>query len=323
MYYQEMLIFSKNLITYLNKEDGRLFIQTHNFPDPDAVAASFGLKELLESQNIHAEIIYDGELQRDALIKMIAQLNIPIYHWKQYELVDSDRIIIVDGCKGNSNVEDLTGREIAVIDHHKSLTTEDVELIDIRPEYGSCSTIICEFYQELGVIPSREAASAMHIGLARDTDLYTRGMTEMDLSALSFLFPHSDLEMVNSILRNNIQLSDLDYYKNILDNLMEYKGLAVCYLPEGCPQNLMGILGDFVLSLQEIHFAAIFANNSDAISVSFRNNWSDKDASHIMKRFTVGIGRGGGHNEMAGGLISKQASPSPQLWFEKLKKLLN
>ncbi|MDC7239806.1 MAG: DHH family phosphoesterase, partial [Spirochaetales bacterium] len=192
MYYQERLIFSEILVSRLKSETGRLFIQTHNFPDPDAVAAAFGLKELLETQGIHSEIIYDGELQRDALIRMIAQLNIPIYHWKQYELTDNDGIVIVDGCKGNSNVEDLVGREIAVIDHHKSLTTEDVELTDIRPDYGSSSTMICEYYQELGVMPSRAAASALQIGLARDTDLYTRGMTEKDLRALSFLYPFSD-----------------------------------------------------------------------------------------------------------------------------------
>ncbi|MDC7233184.1 MAG: DHH family phosphoesterase, partial [Spirochaetales bacterium] len=172
-----------------------------------------------------------------------------------------------------------------------------------------------------GTVP-RARASAMHIGLARDTDLFTRGMTGKDLSALSFLFPFSDLELVNSILRNNIQLSDLAYYRQVLENLMEYKGLALCYLPGGCPQNLMGILGDFILSLQEIHFAALFANNSEAISISFRNNWSDKDASLIMKQFTAGKGRGGGHREMAGGILEPQDSPDPALWFEELKTLL-
>ncbi len=322
MYYQERLIFSEILVSRLKSETGRLFIQTHNFPDPDAVAAAFGLKELLETQGIHSEIIYDGELQRDALIRMIAQLNIPIYHWKQYELTDNDGIVIVDGCKGNSNVEDLVGREIAVIDHHKSLTTEDVELTDIRPDYGSSSTMICEYYQELGVMPSRAAASALQIGLARDTDLYTRGMTEKDLRALSFLYPFSDKDLVNSILRNNIQLSDLEYYKKLLENLMVYKGLAVCFLPEGCPQNLMGILGDFILSLQEIHFVGLFANNSGNISISFRNNWNDKDASGIMKTFTSGRGRGGGHREMAGGILESDTPPEPQKWFETLKAMI-
>ena len=75
-----MLIFSEKLIAKLKQEDGRIFIQTHNFPDPDAVAAAFGLKELLDRKGIHTEIIYEGELQRHALIQMIAHLHIPIYH---------------------------------------------------------------------------------------------------------------------------------------------------------------------------------------------------------------------------------------------------
>jgi nanoRNase/pAp phosphatase (c-di-AMP/oligoRNAs hydrolase) len=323
LYYREPLIFSEILIANLNKEEGRIFIQTHNFPDPDAVAAAFGLKELLDSQGIHTEIIYDGELQRHALIQMIAHLNIPIHHWKHYELIESDRIIIVDGCKGNANVEDLIGREIAVIDHHMSLTTDDVEMTDIRPEYGSSSTMICEYFRERGVTPSRQAASALHIGLARDTDLFTRGMTEMDLAALSFLYPLSDKGLVNNILRNNIQLTDLDYYRKLLSNLEVSKGLAFCYLPEGCPQNLMGILGDFILSLQEIHFVCLFAMNGDKISLSFRNNWKDKDASSIMKKFSTGIGRGGGHKDMAGGILDDGVQPDPDAWFESLKDLIN
>jgi nanoRNase/pAp phosphatase (c-di-AMP/oligoRNAs hydrolase) len=323
LYYQELLIFSDILIHSLKDKEGRIFIQTHNFPDPDAVAAAFGLKELLNAKGINAGIIYDGELQRHALIQMIAHLNIPIHHWKHYELTDSDRIIIVDGCKGNANVEDLIGKEIAVIDHHKSLTTDDVKMTDIRPEYGSCSTMICEYYQEQEVIPTAAVASALHIGLARDTDLFTRGMTEMDLAALTYLFPYSDKGLVNNILRNNIQLTDLDYYRKLLANLVVSKGMAFCYLPDGCPKNLMGILGDFILSLQEIHFVCLFACNNDQISLSFRNNWDDKDASVIMKAFTVGKGRGGGHKQMAGGILDSDIAADPESWFSSLKDLIN
>ena len=256
------------------------------------------------------------------MIRMIAELRIPLYHWRQYDLTDDDRIVIVDGCKGNSNVVDLTGREVAVIDHHQSLTTDDVEFRDIRPAYGSCSTIICEYFLEQKILPSTEAASALHIGLARDTDLFTRKMTEMDLKALSFLYPLSDTEKVNSILRNNIQLSDLAYYRNILSLLEVDRGTAYCFLPEGCPQNLMGILGDFILSLQEIHFVALFARNGDQVSLSFRNNWPDKDASAIMKAFTSGAGHGGGHREMAGGIILRYREGDESGWFDRLRGLL-
>ena len=302
---------------------GRVFIQTHNFPDPDAVCSAFGLKELLDKKGIHTEILYDGELQRDSLIRMIAALEIPLYHWKQYTLTESDRIIIVDGCKGNSNVEDLTGMEIAVIDHHKSKTTEDVTLADIRPEYGSCSTIISEYYREQEIEPSRSAASALLIGLARDTDLYTRGMTEMDLDAFKHLFSYADKNVVNDILRNNIQLSDLKYFQSVIEEIRYYKGIAFCYLPEGCAQNLLGILGDFILSVNEVHFVCLFARNNSEINISFRNNSPDLHASAILKTFLNGKGRGGGHKEMAGGQIHNIDSPDPDGWYKELIQLLS
>ncbi|OQY32863.1 MAG: hypothetical protein B6241_09730 [Spirochaetaceae bacterium 4572_59] len=272
--------------------------------------------------NIQSEILYDGELQRDSLIRMISTLNIPVYHWKHYNLTENDRIIIVDGCKGNSNVEDLTGREIAVIDHHKSRTTDDVCLTDIRPEYGSCSTIITEYYRELNLTPSRTAASALLIGLARDTDLYTRGVTEMDLAAFHQLFGYADQAIVNDILRNNIQLSDLQYFHTITEEIKYNKGIVFCYLPEGCPQNLLGILGDFVLSLNEVHFVCLFARNNETVNISFRNNWPNYSASLIMKKFIAGMGRGGGHKEMAGGQIENTINPDPEAWHKRLLQLI-
>ncbi len=321
--YPEGPIFSENLINLIQEQDGRVFIQTHNFPDPDAVCAAYGLKELLEHRGIHTEIIYDGELQRDSLIRMIALLQIPLYHWKQYTLTESDRIIIVDGCKGNSNVEDLTGREIAVIDHHKSKTTEDVLLADIRPEYGSCSTIISEYYREQNLEPSGSAASAMLIGLARDTDLYTRGMTEMDLDAFQHLFRYADKNVVNDILRNNIQLSDLKYFQSVIQEIRYHKGIAFCYLPDGCAQNLLGILGDFILSVNEVHFVCLFARNKDMINISFRNNWPDRHATRILKQFLQDKGRGGGHKEMAGGQMFENTTPDPEGWYRELIKLIS
>jgi hypothetical protein len=70
---------------------------------------------LFESQGIKSSLIYEGDLQRDSLNKMIKSLNIPISHCSDFDLMEHHRIIIVDGCKGNKNVTDLIGDEIAVI----------------------------------------------------------------------------------------------------------------------------------------------------------------------------------------------------------------
>ena len=66
----------------------------------------------------------------------------------------------------------------------------------------------------------------------------------------------------------------------------------------------MGILGDFILSLQEIHFVALFARNGEHISISFRNNCPTGRVSRY-EEVHAGVGHGGGHDEMAGGILLK------------------
>ena len=38
-----------------------VFIQTHNFPDPDAIASAYGLQYLLHSRGLESTIIYKGK----------------------------------------------------------------------------------------------------------------------------------------------------------------------------------------------------------------------------------------------------------------------
>ena len=42
--------------------DKHIFIQTHNFPDPDAIASAYGLKVLLEKKGIGKKIFYKGKI---------------------------------------------------------------------------------------------------------------------------------------------------------------------------------------------------------------------------------------------------------------------
>ncbi len=54
----------------------RVFIQTHNFPDPDAIASAFGLQVLLEKFNITTIICHHGCVERAATANMIAEFGI-------------------------------------------------------------------------------------------------------------------------------------------------------------------------------------------------------------------------------------------------------
>lgn len=309
-----------DLVKELVNSNKRILIQTHDFPDPDAVATAFGLQNYFSIYNIATEIVYSGDIQRDALKHMIIKLNIKITKDKNIELNKEDLIIIVDGCKGNKNVTDLPGSEIAVIDHHIVKEPEDVPFIEIDEKLGSCSTIITSYFIAKDLPIPINVASALKIGISRDTDLLTRKVTSKDIDAYHYLYQYAENNLVNSFLRNNIQLSDFKFFSKTIGNLNTYKTIAWYFFEEGCETNLMGILGDFILSAQEINLSMLFAKNSDSISISIRNENPDWSAADSVRLITKDIGAGGGHNEMAAGVIFTSKGFSTK---EAVKRIIN
>lgn len=290
------------IVDFVRHEDA-IYIQAHNYPDHDAVASAFALQRLLAKFDVTAHIIYEGDIQRDSLKRMIRELNIEVGEHTAHDLREEHSIIVVDGCKGNKNVTDLIGEEIAVIDHHAVTLTEDVRFVDIRPEYGSCSTIIFEYYREAGIEVSTDVATALMIGINMDTALLTRGVSKPDVQAYADLYTLADTRLKNSILRNYIQTKDLEFYRYAMDHVQIADKTAFCYFPDGCGQNLLGILGDFFLSLREADFVILCAHNGSVVNFSIRSEREEEDASLIIQEVLSGIGFGGGHKDMAGGII--------------------
>ncbi len=313
----------EELLKVLKKSNKNLFIQTHDFPDPDAIASAFGLQTFLKLEKIETKIVFCGEIQRDALKTMIIKLGIEIFHYNEIEITTEDQIIIVDGCKWSKNVTDLPGFEIAVIDHHLVEHPEDVPFVEIKDQIGSCSTIITGYYIKNGLEVPKESATALMVGISRDTDLLTRKVTEDDIEAYHYLYKFADNILVNSILRNNIELSDFKFFSESIKNLKIEKSLAWCFYKDGCDNNLMGILGDFILSAHEINFSILFAKNRDAISISIRNENEKWNAAEIVRIITHSIGAGGGHKQMAGGVIFSSKDFSLSSTMKKVLSFLD
>jgi nanoRNase/pAp phosphatase (c-di-AMP/oligoRNAs hydrolase) len=290
----------------LAAERRRIIIQPHDFPDHDAIASAFGLWNLLNRRGINAEIAYRGQINRRELKNFISRLDITVGHAAELAIEGDEGIIVVDGCPGNKNVSELPGEEIGVIDHHTVEKPENVPFVDIRAEYGSCSTIISEYYRSLGEEITPEVATAFLVGLYTDTGSFTRGVHQADLRLLNSCYPSADIQFVSLMVRNKIQYQDLGYYRYLLEHLEKRGHAAYCHFSEGCDQNLMGILSDFLLSIQEIRFALLSANNESGINFSARNEDPDLHASAIVQLVIGSEGAGGGHFHMAGGVIPRR-----------------
>lgn len=302
---------------------GSIFIQPHDFPDPDAVASAFALASLLKHWNIPCEILYQGFIQRQALSRMISALNIPLRHASSYLVGPEDAVIVVDGCPENRNVTHSGGKVIAVIDHHDSSGKSGNHLIDLRKEYGSCSAIITEYWQYEGLIPTADTATALLIGIARDTDHFKRMISEYDLKAFQFLWPLADQAVYYRIIRNNIEKDDRIYYRILMNSMNLTGNTATVYFPEGCPVGMMGILGDFLLSMNDVDFTLIAAMNGKDINVSIRSEVSTLNAASLIQMLLKGRGWGGGHDEMAGGIVPDALPSTYEDILEDLHVLLS
>jgi nanoRNase/pAp phosphatase (c-di-AMP/oligoRNAs hydrolase) len=300
----------KDLIDLI-KEEKVVYIQTHNFPDHDAVASAYALQYLLDKQGIKTHLIYEGTIGRASLSKMVEDLKIDIKPASEYPIKPEDKIIIVDGCKGNKNVTDLIGDEVAVIDHHETTSPDDVRFSDIRAHLGACSTLIYNYFRELqaelqGQLPlkiPRRISTALLVGILVDTALLSRGVDLDDVTAYSNLYKMSDINYVNALLRNYIQQKDLKFYKRAIENVRIQKRFAFCYFSEGCNQNLLGIIGDFFLALEEVDFVLLCAKNNSIINFSLRSEVEWWNAAIIIQDILKDIGFGGGHSDMAGGIV--------------------
>jgi nanoRNase/pAp phosphatase (c-di-AMP/oligoRNAs hydrolase) len=280
-----------------------LYIQTHDYPDYDSIASAFGLQWLLNHFGITSRIIYEGDIHRDSLQSMIAELNIEIRHNEEYNIQSCDRSVVVDGCVGNQNVTGLVAREIGVIDHHEVEHPENVEFIDIRPTYGSCATVIYSYFKQNQLSVPPAVATALLIGITMDTAHLTRGVCSADLDAHRDLYPLANRHLVNEVVTNYIQPRDLGYYQQSIENLLIRHRFAFCYFPHGCSKNLLGILADFLMGIRDADVVALCARNIDEINFSIRCKRDDGDASRLIRSVLADCGFGGGHRHMAGGSI--------------------
>ena len=59
-----------------------MYVQMHNFPDPDAIASAYGMKYLLRAEGIDAQIVYMGSIENTVTAKMVKLLNTRYYFFK-------------------------------------------------------------------------------------------------------------------------------------------------------------------------------------------------------------------------------------------------
>lgn len=287
-------------------EGHKIYIQTHNFPDPDAIASAFGLQKLLKHYGIGSELCYDGRIDKLSASKMLDTFGIRMQSYEKLRstLREEDYIVCVDTQKHSGNVTDFIGDEVACIDHHPTFTPMEYRYRDVRIT-GACATLIAGYYKEAGYEPDSDTATALLYGMKMDTLQFTRGVTDLDIQMFRFLFSYSDQEKLSDLERNNMEFNDLKAYGAAIESIELYDKAGFSCIPFSCPDALIAIISDFILALIEVEVAVVFSQRENEIKFSVRSEDPKVHAGNLIHEALAGIGSGGGHAAMAGGLIPK------------------
>lgn len=291
----------EQLLGYIKKE--HVYIQTHNFPDPDALASAYGLQKLLNRYGVKSTLCYKGKIERYSTEKLCEMIGIEFLNVEDVSgiLKEDDEVILVDAQKGNSNIIDITGDEIICIDHHPKNEKYRYRFSDIRPQVGACASIIAEYFYENNVPMDYKIATALTYGIRIDTNNLSRGISKLDLEMVSRMYDRCDYEMIHILENSTLCFEDLVAYSQAISSIEVYDNVSFADTGKDCP--VISSVSDFMLALKEVAFSVVYSKRDGGIKISARSERSSLDAGKIVEKALEGIGNGGGHAAMAGGFI--------------------
>lgn len=316
---------------------GPILVQTHDYPDIDAVAAAWGLVELLGRRGVAAEIGYRGEIRSRSLARLVAELAIPIQDLPPAgggePLVPGRRVVVVDGSPANGNVSLVPGELVGIVDHHCKAGEPVAPFVDIRPELASCSSIVQGYWAETDEVLPRPIATALLAGIQSDTDFLSRRASPADFAAYAELFAAGDFEKASRIVRTVLDLEELELVVRALDEAEIRDGLLWACLPGPCGQEVLAVLAEFVLRTEELRAAVVADLDSPGLPVpggagargvhlSVRSKDPALSAFSLVRAALEGIGAGGGHSHSAGGFVPAASFPGEAALRERFFALV-
>src|SRR5215208_5669889 len=134
----------------------RVLILLHNDPDPDAMASGLALRNVLRRTKQTAIIAALQGVTRPENQRMMNLLDIHVEIVTPEQLPEYDRITMVD--VQPHYFGGVIDRVDLVIDHHPEQQGYTTVFKDIRPDYGSTSTILTEHLRAVDVNISERTA---------------------------------------------------------------------------------------------------------------------------------------------------------------------
>ena len=323
--------FSTQLVDWMRGK-GPILIVTHDYPDPDALAAACALQHLiLVRTNQEATIAFGGGVNRSENKVMVRELEIRFVCLAEIDPNQFNVICMVDTQPGTGNnslpvncVVDL------VIDHHPLHgLTEASRWVDVRPDYGASATILFEYLKTQGVKLATKLATILFYAIASETQNLGRDWSRADREAYLSLVPLSNNRILHEITRPKSPRAYFSCFASGLRNARIYHDLLVFNLHDIEYPEIVAEIAEFLLQVEGVTIILGIGRYGSEGVLSMRNSSSELHAGKLIRSIVEGLGTAGGHGMTAGGQvrpmpdsIADQQAVEKQL-VERLLRQLN
>lgn len=295
---------------YLNSipKGSKVAIFCHDNPDPDALASGLAMLELVQNMGLEGSILHGGLIEHQQNRAMVQLLEIPtrrlILDWEVSDAIKySEVIITVDFHRpGANNILPVDCIPNIVIDHHTVEDTVAADIVLVRSEFSSTSSLITSLLMSLNHQISTNTATALAFGIKTDTLGFTRDFNAVDLRALSWLNAFVDREIARSIEIPPRSQETLESFSNALNNRIKIENNLLAPLLEMPNRDSLAQIADFLLPTEGIDTVVVYGVRRGKIILSARTKRRDIHIGKVLSSHWKD-GLAGGHRELAGGQI--------------------
>jgi nanoRNase/pAp phosphatase (c-di-AMP/oligoRNAs hydrolase) len=283
----------------------RVLILLHNDPDPDAMASGLALRNVLRRNKQSAIIGCLQGVTRPENQRMVKLLDISLEIINAADVNEFDRVAMVD--VQPHYFPDLVERCDLVIDHHPEQPGYNAVFKDIRPDYGSTSTILTEHLRAVDVNISERTATAMLYAIKSDTLFFNRHANRVDLEAFSYLYPLADAALIRKMEGAEITMERLEYVLKAKQSGRMAEQVFCAFLGASPREDFIPYVADFFLQLENVKWTIIGGIVNDSLVMSVRNIGYSRNAGEFVRRYFADLGSAGGHRAMAKAVVPLRA----------------
>lgn len=296
-------------------EDSQLVtFVTHVQPDPDSLGSMIGLAHLVETcLGKETRLTRDGLIGRAENRAMVDLLGIDLQPIENVRWHRDDALVMVDS-------QPKTGRHsfgdvpiYAVIDHHQTPGDVDgIPFIDIRRGLGATCSLVTKYLTEQDLEIPERVATGLFYGIETEISGYPREASPLDDSALQFLYPLIDKDLLCRIRNAPLPQGYFECILQALQSSFIYERLVISWVNELAQPELAAQVVDFMIRFEEVDWAVCAGVHSDQLVLSVRTALPRAQAGEMLRQVVAKLGgRAGGHDRRAGGFIPlPSTSPS-------------